>query len=105
MDVVAALGMVVLAAWLVVMAAFTAVCAVAATALQPGIEVWGVEPEAGNDTQLSLARGEIVRIATPHTIADGAQTVASGQLTFPVIQSLVRGIVTVSDDQLVQTSG
>lgn len=29
MDVVAALGMVVLAAWLVVMAAFTAVCAVA----------------------------------------------------------------------------
>jgi threonine dehydratase len=29
--------------------------------------------------------------------------VASGQLTFPVIQSLVRGIVTVSDDQLVQT--
>ena len=78
-------------------------CAVVATALQPGIEVWGVEPEAGNDTQLSLARGEIVRIATPHTIADGAQTVASGQLTFPVIQSLVRGIVTVSDDQLVQT--
>ena len=77
--------------------------AVAAQGLSPGIEVWGVEPEAGNDTQQSLARGEIVHIDTPRTIADGAQTQHSGTLTFPVIQSLVRGILTVSDDQLVQT--
>lgn len=76
-------------------------CAVAATHLCPGIQVWGVEPEAGNDTQQSLARGEIVHIDTPQTIADGAQTQHSGALTFPVIQSLVRGIVTVSDAQLV----
>jgi threo-3-hydroxy-L-aspartate ammonia-lyase len=76
-------------------------CAVAARHLCPQIEVWGVEPEAGNDTQQSLARGEIVRIDTPQTIADGAQTQASGNLTFPVIQALVRGIVTVSDAQLV----
>ena len=78
-------------------------CAVAARHLLPGIAVHGVEPEAGNDTQLSLQRGEIVKIETPRTIADGAQTQASGQLTFPVIQALVAGIVTVSDAQLVQT--
>ena len=30
-------------------------CAVAATHLSPGIAVLGVEPEAGNDTQQSLA--------------------------------------------------
>jgi threo-3-hydroxy-L-aspartate ammonia-lyase len=76
-------------------------CAVAARHLCPEIEVWGVEPEAGNDTQQSLARGEIVHIDTPQTIADGAQTQASGTLTFPLIQALVRGIVTVSDQQLV----
>jgi threonine dehydratase len=76
-------------------------CAVAAHALCPGIEVIGVEPEAGNDTQQSLARGEIVHIATPKTIADGAQTQASGRLTFPVIQRLVSRVVTVSDAQLV----
>jgi threonine dehydratase len=76
-------------------------CAVAAAQLCPGIEVWGVEPEAGNDTQQSLARGAIVHIDTPQTIADGAQTQHSGTLTFPVIQALVRGIVTVSDAQLV----
>ncbi|MBN8511240.1 MAG: threo-3-hydroxy-L-aspartate ammonia-lyase [Burkholderiales bacterium] len=78
-------------------------CAVAAKALCPAIAVHGVEPEAGNDTQLSLQRGEIVHIPTPQTIADGAQTQHSGQLTFAVIRALVAGIATVSDAQLVAT--
>jgi len=78
-------------------------CAVAARHLLPEVAVYGVEPEAGNDTQLSLQRGQIVHIATPHTIADGAQTQSSGKLTFPVIQALVAGVLTVSDAQLVQT--
>ena len=77
--------------------------AVAAHHLSPGIKVLGVEPEAGNDTQQSLARGHIVHIETPKTIADGAQTQHSGALTFPVIQRLVKGIVTVSDAQLMRT--
>jgi threonine dehydratase len=77
-------------------------CAVAAKYLLPGIEVWGVEPESGNDTQRSLAEGRIVHIDTPRTIADGAQTQHSGALTFPVIQTLVKGIVTARDEELVQ---
>lgn len=78
-------------------------CATIARAMLPGVRVYGVEPEAGNDTQQSLARGEIVKIAVPQTIADGAQTQASGLLTFPVIQARVEGVLTVTDDQLVQT--
>jgi threonine dehydratase len=78
-------------------------CAVAARHVLPQVAVWGVEPEAGNDVQQSLARGEIVHIPTPATIADGAQTQACGRLTFPVMQALVSGVVTVSDDQLLQT--
>lgn len=78
-------------------------CAVAAFARSPGASVWGVEPEAGNDVQQSLARGEIVRIETPQTIADGAQTQACGRLTFPVMRALVKGVLTVSDAQLVGT--
>ncbi|CAD5372977.1 L-threo-3-hydroxyaspartate ammonia-lyase [Rubrivivax sp. A210] len=77
--------------------------AVAAHHASPGIQVIGIEPEAGNDTQLSLARGEIVHIATPQTIADGAQTQHSGEFTFPVIQRLVARIETVTDAQLVRT--
>ena len=78
-------------------------CATAAKAMAPACEVVGVEPEAGNDMQQSLARGEIVHIEVPRTIADGAQTQHAGQLTFPVIQSLVSSIVTVSDAELVAT--
>jgi threonine dehydratase len=77
--------------------------AVAAKHLLPAITVHGVEPAAGNDTQMSLAQGRIVRIDTPRTLADGAQTQSSGVLTFPVIQALVSSVLTVSDAQLVGT--
>ncbi|WP_376966483.1 threo-3-hydroxy-L-aspartate ammonia-lyase [Azospirillum sp. A26] len=78
-------------------------CVIAAKTLNPGCRVVGVEPEAGNDAQQSLRSGAIVRIDAPKTIADGAQSRAVGQLTFPVIQRLVDDIVTVTDDQLVES--
>lgn len=72
----------------------------AAKALVPQCKVVGVEPEAGNDGQQSIRAGHIVQIPTPHTIADGAQTQALGQLTFPIIQSGVEDMVTATDEQL-----
>jgi threonine dehydratase len=75
-------------------------CALAAAQLAPACRVIGVEPEAGNDAQQSLRSGRIVRIPVPQTIADGAQTTAVGELTFPIMQRLVSDIVTVSDEQL-----
>ena len=75
-------------------------CALAAAELSPGCKVIGVEPEAGNDAQQSLRAGHIVRIPVARTIADGAQTPALGELTFPIIKRLVSDIVTVSDAQL-----
>jgi threo-3-hydroxy-L-aspartate ammonia-lyase len=77
-------------------------CAVAAKHLNPKIRVIGVEPEAGNDAQQSKRAGKIIKIDTPATIADGAQTQFVGHLTFPVIQALVDDIVTVSDAQLIE---
>jgi threonine dehydratase len=72
-------------------------------ALSPSCAVVGVEPEAGNDGQQSLARGEVVRIAIPKSIADGALTPALGEHNFPIIRERVGEIVTVSDAQLVST--
>jgi threonine dehydratase len=69
----------------------------------PACEIVGVEPEAGNDGQQSLAQGRIVRIETPKTIADAAQSRSLGQHTFPVLQQLGARVVTVTDDQLVET--
>ncbi|KDB07105.1 Threo-3-hydroxyaspartate ammonia-lyase [Burkholderia sp. lig30] len=77
--------------------------ALSAAALAPACSVVGVEPEAGNDGQQSLARGEIVHIPAPRTIADGAASTHLGAYNFPIIQRLVERIVTVSDAQLVGT--
>ena len=78
-------------------------CAVATKHALPKCRVIGVEPEAGNDVQQSLRRGEVVRIDVPQTIADGAQTQAPGRFTFPVIQALVDDVLTVTDQQLIST--
>jgi threonine dehydratase len=67
-----------------------------------GREVWGVEPEEGDDVRRSLARGERVTIDVPRTIADGLQTTAPGERPFAVISERVSGIVTVSDAELVE---
>jgi len=75
-------------------------CAVAATHLRPGIELYGVEPAAGDDFAQSFARGERVQIPVPDTIADGQQTTAPGRLTFPIVKELCTGFLTVSDDAI-----
>lgn len=72
-----------------------------AQARAPHCQVYGVEPEAGNDVQQSLRRGERVRFATPQTIADGAQTPMVGALTFEIIRLHVSDIHTVTDAQLI----
>ncbi len=74
--------------------------ALAAHALAPDALIYGVEPEAGNDGQRSFRSGEIVTIETPRTIADGAQTLHLGDLTFPIIKEYVTDIVTATDEQL-----
>ncbi len=78
-------------------------CAVAARQLAPGCRVIGVEPQAGNDVQQSLALGRIVSIPLPETIADGAQTLHAGELTFAVMRECVDEVVTATDAQLVST--
>ena len=79
-------------------------CCLAASKLATktgGCTVIGVEPEAGNDAQRSLETGSIVKIDTPATIADGAQTQALGHLTFGIMKQHVDQIITVSDDELI----
>jgi len=75
--------------------------AITATALYPDIRVFGVEPEAGDDTRRSLAAGERVTLAdVPRTIADGQGAVTPGELTFSVNRRLLAGVELVSDDEI-----
>lgn len=74
--------------------------AVAAAGARPGIRVFGVEPETGNDVALSLAAGRRVSIPVPETIADSLQTTCVGERNFAILSALVAGVVTVSDAEL-----
>jgi threonine dehydratase len=74
--------------------------AVAGRYLRPGLRLWGVEPETGDDMKRSLEQGEPVTIPLPSTIADCIQTTRPGDLTFPIVRDLTEGILTVSDDEL-----
>ena len=78
----------------------TAGSCLAATALSPGVRVYGVEPAAGDDWVRSWAADRIVSIPVPQTIADGQQTQAPGELTWPIVRRLAAGIVTVTDDEI-----
>ena len=71
--------------------------AIAATSLRSDIDVFGVEPAAGNDGEQSFRKGEIVTIDPPDTIADGARTLAIGSRNFAIIRERVRDVVSVDD--------
>ena len=72
----------------------------AANALSPGVRIYGVEPEAGDDWVRSWKVNRIVSIPVPKTIADGQQTQAPGELTWPIVRALAAGVVTVTDDEI-----
>lgn len=74
--------------------------AVAGRGLRPGLRLYGVEPEAGDDMRRSLAAGEPVAIPVPVTIADALQTTKPAVRTFTIVQALAEGILTVSDVEL-----
>jgi len=81
---------------------FLSGCAVAAKHLLPDIEVFGAEPQRGNDMQQSLRSGQIVHIDVPRTICDGQQTQAVGIHPFEVILAHVKDVLTVPDPTVVE---
>ncbi len=74
--------------------------AIAVAALRPEAAVYGAEPAEADDALRSLRAGRILPSENPKTIADGLLT-SLGEKTFPIIQKLVRDIVTVSEDEIV----
>jgi len=74
-----------------------------AVALSPQLRrasVVGAEPEEADDAFRSLKAGRIVPAQNPQTVADGLRT-SLGDLTFSIIQRLVKEIVTVSEAGIV----
>jgi threonine dehydratase len=77
-------------------------CSTAVKAMDQATRLFGVEAETANDTWLSLQKGERVAIPPPPTIADGIRNLSPGELTFPILQKNLEGILLVSDEEIVE---
>ena len=77
-------------------------CALATRHLSPACRVIGVEPAAGDDGLRSFRSGKLETIGLPHTIADGARTMALGKITFALIRANVDDFLTVTDAELLK---
>ncbi len=74
-----------------------------ATALRlanPGVRVYGVEPEGANVMSQSFAANHTVRMARMHSIADSLMSPHTEQYSYTLCRRHVERIVTVSDDAL-----
>lgn len=61
----------------------------------------GAEPLMGNDAALSLKAGKIIRNESePQTLADGARTIAIGELNWEIIKDGVTDIIEVSEENI-----
>lgn len=75
--------------------------AAAISMVRPDVEVVGVEVEASHPFAASLAAGRIVEVEVGPTLADGlAGNMDPDNLAFPIVQALVRRMVTVGERQL-----
>jgi threonine dehydratase len=80
--------------------------ATAVKALSPQTAVIGVEPQLAGDAADSLRRGELVEWPielTYRTIADGLRVGGLSELTFAHLQARLDGIVTVTEDEILDT--
>jgi len=75
----------------------------AAKAINPAIRCFPVEPDTADDTRQSFLKGEPVTIPPPPTIADGLRVQRPGTLTFPILQKTAEDVLTVSDEQIMET--
>jgi len=75
----------------------------AAKALNPRIRCFPVEPDTADDTRQSFRKGERVTIPPPSTIADGLRVQSPGLLTFPITQKNAEDVLTVSDEEIIET--
>ena len=74
--------------------------ALAARSLRPDARVFGAEPRNVNDAWQSLQSGRIMPSTGKASIADGLLTTL-GELTFPIVREHAAGIITVSEESIV----
>lgn len=72
-----------------------------AKAINPNIEVIGVEPAGAASMKASIDAGHVVKLPSVNTIADGTAVLEPGEAVFPYIKENVDKIITINDDELI----
>ena len=70
--------------------------------LNVSVKVIAAEPTGADDAYRSWKKGELIPSEHPDTIADGLLT-SLGSLTFPIINEFIDEIITVTDEEIVDS--
>lgn len=73
---------------------------VAVKAVQPQIQVIGIEPAGSPSMLLSLQNGRRTTLSSIQTIADGLAVKTPGELTFSIVQKVVDDVITVTEEEI-----
>lgn len=77
--------------------------ATAIKTLSPQTEIYGVEPDAFDDTRRSMEAGERVTLTpTTRSLCDALESPAPGLLTFPILKRCLAGVLAVSDAEVAE---
>jgi threonine dehydratase len=75
----------------------------AAKALSPATQLWGVEPAGFEDLAQSLAAGERVTIKPAgRSLCDALESPFPGEITFPILKANLAGAVAVTDAEIAE---
>jgi threonine dehydratase len=69
---------------------------------RPLVRIIGVEPDGAATMSAALAAGEVVRLDTIVTIADGLAPPSAGETTLEHVKAFVDDVVTVTDPEIIR---
>ncbi len=82
----------------------TSGCATILEEISPATEVFIAEPEGFDETWASITAGRKLKAdISRKTLCDALATPSPGDITFPIMQRLVRGGFSISDDEVSET--
>lgn len=76
--------------------------ALAVKTLKPSVKVIGVVPVGAMSMKISIEEGQISRLASVKTLADGVAVRQPGELTFAIAKRYVDEIITVSEKDIME---
>ncbi|RMF84977.1 MAG: threonine/serine dehydratase [Planctomycetota bacterium] len=76
---------------------------IALKSLRPEVRVYAAEPQWADDAARSMRSGRIEQPTRYDTIADGLRT-PLGELTFPILRSLLDEVLLVSEDAIIRAT-